>query len=211
MQQFLRDVQADQLSGGVQFFAGGTVPAVVGVVATVAGQGAGGFGDARVVVAEGGDDLADFGETGFGDRGFDVLAVAGAHREHDQRRIVGARILADGAPDTLHDVDLGAARFPEQHTVEDRDVDAFGEAACVGHQVEPVVVHGRQAGQRCGAIGEFHVAVDVFGGAAGQQHRPGGVHYLERFHERPARCLAVEVGDHRMQTVTAGRFRQRDD
>ncbi|SKM57324.1 Uncharacterised protein [Mycobacteroides abscessus subsp. bolletii] len=77
------------------------------------------------------------------------------------------RILADRTADTLHDLDLAAARLPEKDSVQDRDVDAFRQAPRVGHEVETIVAILRQPCQSSTALLQFHGAVDVFGDPLG--------------------------------------------
>jgi hypothetical protein len=60
-------------------------------------------------------------------RGFDEDG-----QDHGAGRLVGC--FADGAPDGLDDVDLGASGIDEDNAVERGDVDALREAPGVGDQ-----------------------------------------------------------------------------
>ena len=72
-----------------------------------------------------------------------VHALRDGHWQHDVAVLL-ALGLAHGAAHGLHDVHVRAARAHEQHGVERRHVDAFGEAAGIGKDAAGVVLFALQ-------------------------------------------------------------------
>ncbi|SIF52293.1 Uncharacterised protein [Mycobacteroides abscessus subsp. abscessus] len=135
MQQCLRDLQCKKIFGPVGFL----VDRIVRVGSSASGQNAGGLGDAWVVVGQRRDNLSNLLELRLVDCRFDVLTGPDAHPNHNQRRIVVTGVLADRAADALHDLDLAAARLPEEDCVQNRYVNTLRQAPCVRYEVETIV------------------------------------------------------------------------